>query len=594
MAITETGVVVTTLQGIQRTYTEQGQALQIVMDGLTPNTAYQATAYCIDNGIQSTSNTESFTTLVAGTIALTRQSMARQGSDYVIVYTYTSTYALSSSVLRVGSTAAAQGVIAGNSITFTISGLTPGDAYIYDVTSIDIYTETDNFQSSFVMPVVNTINITSTDPSDTAVEVELEYTVDGGFYEGFVSCWGENQDPDTDPSLIHWAFSNGADIVNCNNLTAGTTYKFRAEIVLGDMTTKISSSVVTVTTEADVDYLFIRNTSSSNNETIKIQRNGSPTTGTDLSYSRDKINWTQITYSSNIASISIPLGEQIYLRSTTGFSQSSSNYYRIYEANSRPFRAGGNIFSIIDYTNIDTLATIPNYGCYSMFSGSTITRAEVLENVVTINDYGCCCMFNQSNLSGFGNPQRIRTVKTHGCDLMFSGTKITSAINLNGVTSAWPHAFYQMHKSCLNLTTASNLNGLTEINPYTCAYMYEGCSLIVDPPEMNNVTIIRNDGMAYMFSQCSSLTKGVNLKSVTSIDFNSGTTTAGLLGSCYRLCTSITEAYAPNISDLSDVNILKNWLYGASSTGRAYKKSNATFISGSNGLPTGWTSENYS
>lgn len=456
MAITETGVVVTTLQGIQATYTEQGQALQIVMDGLTPNTAYQATAYCIENGIQSTSNTESFTTLVAGTIALTRQSMARQGSDYVIVYTYTSTYALSSSVLSVGNTATAQGVIAGNTITYTISGLTPGVEYIYDVTSIDVYTETNNIQSSFVMPVVNEISIVDTAPSETEVEVELEYTVDGGFYEGFVSCWSTTQDPDTDPSLQHWAFYNGATTVNCDNLTAGTTYKFRADIVLGDMTTEIHSSVVTVTTEAgtETECFYVKNVS---------DRTGTFTISSDVVannvqyYVPSTNNWMWVT--SVPKTISVASGEKLYLRGGSSQTVVSGNDTQHFTMDV-DHEIGGDIRSLLNWqdfqTNrrgVSTVTAIPDNAFRNLFYNDI--------NLINAKD------------TLFGNV----TIGINSLRRMFYGcTRLLTSADLSGVTRIGADGLHDTYNRCTSLTTPANLSSVTSVDNSACVATYYNCS----------------------------------------------------------------------------------------------------------------------
>lgn len=337
-----------------QTVTESGQPLSIDLENLESNQTYYTKAVLKNDGTVEDEDTYTFTTLPAGTIALTHQSSTRQGSDYVVVYTYTSTYALSSSILRCGVSIAAQGVIAGNTITYTVSGLTPGDAYISQITTIDIYAESQVDPVTLVMPVVNTIDITRTTPSDTEVKVGLEYTVDGGFYEGFVSCWESTQDPDTDPSLIHWAFYNGATTVNCDNLTAGTTYKFRADIVLGDMTTEISSSVVTVTTTSagSRDYLTLTNTAGSSND-FYVATAGDMT-GKNLEYNINETGWH--TYDlSNPQNITVPSGGFIQLRgaNTNGI----NNYYNYISLRmTDTHTASGNLFSLRN-TNPNTFST---------------------------------------------------------------------------------------------------------------------------------------------------------------------------------------------------------------------------------------------
>ena len=581
------------------TETEAGQPQSVELTNLDSNETYYTKAVLKNNGtVEDESTVETFATLPAGTIALTHQSSARQGGDYVVVYTYTSTYALSSSVLRCGATIAAQGVISGNTITYTVSGLTPGDAYIYDITTIDIYAETNNITGSLVMPVVNIVAISLQEALADEISFDLDYTVDSGMVSGYLNYWLGSDDPSTDQPQGHFHFSYGDDTCTVSGLTLGTSYKFRATIVLGDGTTEIVSNVVTAATVDNTDYLYIQNTDS-NEQVFQIVKHGTPSTGTDLSYSFDKRVWSFPQYDNiGYAQITLQSGEKMYLRSSTGLSQSNSAYYSINSSRSTPFTAGGNLLSVIDYTNIGSISSIPNYGCCYMFYSSGITEANVFGEIKTIGDYGCYYMFHNSHyITNVGSPQKIKTVKDHGCYCMFKDCRsLTSPLPLNVVTTAYPYAFYSMYYDCESLLRASDLNGLTEINPYTCGSMYVGCISIVSPPEMKNVRIINTDGLGNTFYGCTSLTAGVNLKNVTGININAAAKTYGIMGCCYAGCTSLKTAYAPNVSNLYNTNedVLYGWLTNVSNSGTAYKNRNATFLSGNSGLPSGWSSRNYS
>lgn len=177
------------------TETEAGQPQSVDLTNLDSNETYYTKAVLKNNGtVEDESTVETFTTLPAGTIALTHQSSTRQGSNYVVTYTYTSTYALSSSVLRCGTTIAAQGVISGNTITYTVSGLTPGDAYICQITSIDIYTESNTLTTTIIMPAVDyeTQYFTITNESDS------NNTISMAGYNNYAN-----------PLLLYWSVDNG-------------------------------------------------------------------------------------------------------------------------------------------------------------------------------------------------------------------------------------------------------------------------------------------------------------------------------------------------------------------------------------------------
>lgn len=538
MAITETGVVVTTLQGVQATYTEQGQALQIVMDGLTPNTAYRATAYCIDNGIQSTSNTESFTTLVAGTITLTRQSMARQGSDYVIVYTYTSTYALSSSVLRVGNTATAQGVIAGNTITYTISGLTPGDAYIYDITSIDVYTETNNIQSSFVMPVVNTVEITDTIPSDTSVECELEYTVDGGFTSGIVEYWNNADDPATDQPQGHFYFNNGASTCTITGLTAGTTYKFRATILLGDQTTEITSTVVSATTvNALGEYFAINNLS---NETAEFSVAVVGTVSSrDLNYSVDGgTTWTAYDFTT-LPTVNVPANGNIKFKGTNagGIGTGALNNFSVGFHLNKRYSISGNPSSMVN----------PDPAVFS-----TYTDAGHLGRV----------FLNETNLVD------------------------ASLLKTSQYTRVRDFAFYRAFEGS-GLQRPPRLNNVTIVHRSGMERAFYGCSALVEATDLSSLVELRGEhALLYTYKNCTSLTTGSNLYSLTTISNN-----GGMVEGMYEGCTSLVTVYSPKLSTW-DENYFRNWLNGVSASGEVCVPTgmnlNVIPTDTVNGVPNGW------
>ena len=131
------------------TLQEVGQPLQMVMQGLTPSTNYTVRASAYD-GLQflCESLQETFTTIAAGTITLTHDSTVKSGSNYVVTYTASSTYALSSAILNCNSSGF-QGTISGSTITFTVSGLNEG-TYPYTVTANDIYAESASGSGTIV------------------------------------------------------------------------------------------------------------------------------------------------------------------------------------------------------------------------------------------------------------------------------------------------------------------------------------------------------------------------------------------------------------------------------------------------------------
>lgn len=470
---------------------------------------------------------------------------------------------------------------------------------------------------TFTTLPLNTVKIKSTDPSDTAVEVELEYTVDGGFYEGFVSCWGENQDPDTDPSLIHWAFSNGADIVNCNNLTAGTTYKFRADIVLGDMTTEIHSSVVTVTTEAGVETecFYVKNVS---------DRTGTFTISSDVVanniqyYVPSTNNWMWVTTVPK--NISVASGEKLYLRGGSSQTVVSGNDTQHFTMDV-DHEIGGDIRSLLNWQDFQTnrrgvssVTAIPNNAFRSLFYRDTrlTSASDMIFGNVTVGDGSLRSMFYNTSLRSAPDMSGITSVGSAGCRLMFMGCDLlTTPADMPRLTSITTESCYRMYRetgvtrvadmrnvsqlgqaccgemymSCTSLTSTTNypiINSITTWN--THAGMFYGCTSLVNPPDTSTITKL-DDGTFNAFLQgCTSLTTGCDLRRVTSI--------RGVTKNMYNGCSSLTIIYAPNISAWDETKF-QNWVLDVAASGTMYKPSALTIPTSSSGVPTGWTTQDY-
>lgn len=632
------------------TETEVGQPQSVELTNLDSNETYYTKAVLKNNGtVEDESTVETFATLPAGTIALTHQSSARQGGNYVVTYTYTSTYALSSSILRCGTTIAAQGVISGNTITYTVSGLTPGDAYIYDITTIDIYTETNVVTATLVMPVVNEISITSTDPSDTEVEVELAYTVDGGFYEGFVSCWSSTQDPDTDPSIQHWAFYNGATTVNCDNLTAGTTYKFRADIVLGDMTTKISSSVVTVTTSVDYtkQYFAIKNTDATNIGIVQIYTNSS-NLGASIEYSTDNgSTWnTYNLVNTNAGQIYLSAGQSVMWRGTRSYTSTTNNYlYVALGGSSTSFEPSGNLFSIInsDPSTFSAMTTVGEAMFYYFFKNITkmtdfskLATSQITEvrtngfgqtwrgctsivtppsfaGVTTVGTRGFNCTFlGCTAMTTSPNTSSLTTVGDYGLDSFLNGcASLVTPPDLSHVTSGGSRAFSATLYNCSAMTTTPSFAGITSVANNMFSGTLHGCSSITTPPVFGRIATVGDSGFSDTFGGCTSMVSAPDWRTITTVGqqaFNgtfSGCTIAEgpdlrnvtSMGSkafynTYYNCRSIEKVYAPSISSW-DTTDFYGWLTNAPASGTIYKPANLSIPSGSSGVPSGWTTQDY-
>lgn len=234
-----------------------------------------------------------------------------------------------------------------------------------------------------------------------------------------------------------------------------------------------------------IDYLYVKNESNNQNTlTLYVQKqywgtSFEPYAARSVDYSTDRNSWTTASLDSNVT-IALGVGESVYFRNIGAWSykQGESSYaaYKIIRFNcSDYFSVGGNVMSLLDYTNIDT---------------------------VNLRNYCFCQLFQNA----------------------------TKLVNSNALI--------------LPATTLQN---------YCYSRLFLGCSEMISTTTLPATTLV-----------------------------------TGCYSNMYQNCSSLNtiKTYANNIS-ASDC--LKNWLYGVSATGDFYNLGGATYDSGVNGIPSGWT-----
>ena len=192
---------------------------------------------------------------------------------------------------------------------------------------------------------------------------------------------------------------------------------------------------------------------------------------------------------------------------------------------------------------------------------------------------------------------------------MFEGcTKLTTAPELPSTTLA-EYCYHSMFNGCSSLTTAPELPATTLAD--SCYYrMFNGCSSLTTAPELP-ATTLANSCYSEMFSGCSSLTTTPDLpatrlkkncyygmfhgcKSLTTAPELPATTLGeycyeSMFNGCSKL-NNITML----ATDISATYCLSNWVSNVASTGTFTKNANMNSLpSGVNGIPEGWTVNNY-
>ncbi len=611
---------------------EVGRPLQMTMQGLSPNVQYYSQAELYD-GLQLVSQSlqETFRTLSAGVITLTHVSDVRSGSNYVVTYSVSSTYALSSSIMSINGTNI-QGQIGGNTISFVVSGLTMGQTYPYTISTIDIYTETNTTANSLVTVAQNYINITYSSRTSSSVTFDLDYVSDGGFYEGYIEYWDSSKNPATDQADGHTFFQDGADTVTQSNLDEGTTYKFRATIEQTMGGTEIRSSVVTKSTESydySSDYLTVTSTSAGNR--IYWRKTNSSYSGVTIEASTDEgSTWNSFesAYPGGVEVARLGIGDKVIFRHTGTLTGSAFIFC------SGECRISGNIASMqfgdnFKVTNqsptsfaslfsdgnavsaenlyLGTYSTMTNYCFNSMFSGcSRLTSAPKLPATTLAEGcykgmfYGCTSLTNAPTL-----PAKSLAVECYS-QMFYGCTSLTTAPTLQATTLA-EGCYTQMFYGCTSLATSPTLpattisrscysgmfNGCTSLTtapelPATTLFlgcyenMFSGCTSLTTPPTLPAKTI-EQTSYYQMFTRCTSLTESPYLLHVTSIGTNA-------MNYMFSGCTSLSVAYAPTPSSW-ETNKMRDWLYGVANSGTLFaEQSIAASIptSSTSGVPSGW------
>ena len=170
-------------------------------------------------------------------------------------------------------------------------------------------------------------------------------------------------------------------------------------------------------------YFYIKNETMSQNY---MDFNSSWLETVNLEYSFDKVNWTRFN------GVSIPADSYMYLRNTSG-TFCTSGYTQVLYPNEN-ISLGGDIRTLFNYTDVDSVTKIPDYGFSQTFS---------MQNYSKITDI--------SNLSFRG----INEIGNYGLYFAFAWNHIgTKGVDLRDVTTLGEGALQNLYYDNPNLTEA--------------------------------------------------------------------------------------------------------------------------------------------
>lgn len=319
---------------------------------------------------------------------------------------------------------------------------------------------------------------------------------------------------------------------------------------------------------AGPDYFYIENTyAGSNTLTLTSTLSGVPSPSDysqTVQYSKDRTNWTTITFDIQTPyTISMDQGEKVYFRNDYGkfnYNDRSGNGYFTSFTCSQSNNAGGNLNSLLDYTNIDNV-TLPIGAFFNLLSqNSTLVDAsDIVITHTVLNEFSHAEIFKYcTSLTGVPDMSHITTL---------------AYASLNGCFN-----------HCTSLVTPPDFNSLVTTGERSgLSWTFHDCSSLSRTPLFQNLTTVGHFGLNQCFVNCTSLTAGADISSVTSLN------TRGL-DRMYLGCSSLSSAVTPTLSSWNTSNSTM-WLDGVAATGTLYNNCSVTIPTGTNGIPSGWTED---
>ena len=198
-------------------------------------------------------------------------------------------------------------------------------------------------------------------------------------------------------------------------------------------------------------YFYIKNESMSEGQ---MSFNWSWLNTVNLEYSFDKVNWT-LASQLDWSNLKIPADSYVYFRNTSG-TFCTSNYDNVLI----PFlkvSIGGDVRTLFNYTDVDSVTAIPDYGLKNMFSFGS-------------GSIGSTKIIDISNLSFRG----ITSIGIEGLYGIFSvqNSIYTKGVDLRDVTTLGESALYMMYFNCSNLTEVYAPNVSTWDTSKTGGWLY--------------------------------------------------------------------------------------------------------------------------
>ena len=401
------------------------------------------------------------------------------------------------------------------------------------VTENGVYSRVDGYSSIDVnVPSGSTINNQTKNVTYTA-NTATTITFDSG-YTGLQQV-GINvnvaQTGYTQEDLNN-AFSNGFNSGYTAGYASGSTDGYDAGYIAG-----YADGYEDGKHDYSQDYLTIEVISGTTNYGLYLGLDRNSEFGATIEYSKNGGEWITATFgtASTLTNyLPIETGDVFRFRNINS-NPSSTNFYNIgcnnYDVNLKVY---GNIMSLVDGDNFTTLFALTK----------SYQFARLFERNYALRD---------------------------ASNLVLPATLLTSS------------CYYGLFLGCQQLTAVPVLPATTLASD-CYSTMFQGCTGLINAPELPATTLAK--GCYYqMFSGCFALKEAPVLVAAT-VPMNSY---AGMFSYCSSLNKITCLA-----TDISAMDATNNWVNGVSSAGTFTKDVNmASWTTGNNGIPSGWTINNY-
>ena len=321
------------------------------------------------------------------------------------------------------------------------------------------------------------------------------------------------------------------------------------------------------------DYLCF--TAQQANSTVAL----TPATGINLTLYKST-DGTNFTSWDGTAVTLVNSGDTLWVYGNNQTLATNTSTYSYFVMNGQ-IAAAGDVTYLLQNGGLTTLTS--NYAFACLFKNCTaLTTAPTLP--ATTLTQGCYYeMFAGCSNLTTAPTLPATTVPQGAYNSMFAGCSSLTAAPALPATTLGDTCYNMMFQYCTNLTTAPQLPATT-VPTYGYKDMFNHCTSLTTAPELP-ATTLNSHCYANMFFGCTSLT--------TAPDLMAQTIPAYGYHQMFNRCSSLNSVKCM-ATDISATDCTTSWLYGVAQSGTFTKDSSMTsWTTGTSGIPSGWTVEDY-